>query len=439
MKMKISIFKYCFSLLIVTLLFSCREDTTIGQDIVGGEGLDVNFESFALGTNAKSGYVPTIHYSGLNEPAHLLGQIKDPYLGLSTAKLYFNYFPSEKYDFSEATIDSVVLSIKVDTANIVGGFTQKYSFGVNDLETNIVKIDTVFNDTPIVKKSNIGNRTDDFDFSKKTVYFSVEKNKLDTVDTQIRVPLDNAFGQGLMTDISLYDDPTAFYEKNKGLVVTATPENSHMLSIFMDATTNGTLTNNNIEIYYTKDDAKKVAKYRIGSVNFSMYNTDHTGSPSVQQLEQGNKDYFYQQTLGGAYGEFILPDLSKFKDENIIINSAVIEINQAILPNDSDPKVFPYTTAYYLNQVKNSKEVVIDDISKFSTFSQGVINHGGGLADEKVQFNCTDQIRKYIAGDASNNLIIKNIGSTSKASKTIFYGAANTDKAPKLKITYTKI
>lgn len=439
MKMKISIFKCYFSLLIVLLLCSCREDTTIGQDIVGGEGLDVNFESFALPTNAKSGYVPTIHYSGLNEPAHLLGQIKDPYLGLSTAKLYFNYFPAEKYDFAEATIDSVVLSVKVDTANIVGGFTQDYSFDVSALETNIVKIDTIYNDTPIATKAKIGNLSGSFDFSKKSVYFSVEKNKLDTVATQIRVPLDNSFGQNLMTDISLYDDPAAFYVKNSGLVVSATPQNSHMLSILMDATTNGTLTNNNIEIYYTKGDAKKVAKYRIGTANFSMYDIDHSGSPSVKQLEQGNKDYFYQQTLGGAYGEFMLPDLSKFDSENIIINSAVVEINQAILPDDTDAKVYPYLSSYYLNQIKNSKEVVIEDISKFSSFNQGITNHGGSLTDKMVKFNCTDQVRNYIKGKADNKLIIKNLGSTSKVGKAIFYGETNTEKAPKLKITYTKI
>jgi Domain of unknown function (DUF4270) len=258
---------------------------------------------------------------------HTLGYISnDPYFGTTKSIIYTELKPAFfPYNFpSTRSLDSIVLVL-----------SYKSSFGDSTIPQ---KVD-VYQMSGIFKADSSSCKFFDFDFPKlgSTIYTPQQLD--DSVISfrersthQLRIKLDNAFGESLLSQDSstaLKSDSTfkAFF---KGFAIV--PDFSYggnALSYF-----NLLDSNTKLAIYF-KSTAATVTDTTVYNFNLTTLSADannvirnHAGSEIVNHLDHpvAGDDVIYIQTTPGTYAEIKIPDLTGLS--NRIVHRAELVMDQ---------------------------------------------------------------------------------------------------------------
>ncbi|MEP6615771.1 MAG: DUF4270 family protein [Ginsengibacter sp.] len=279
---------------------------------------------------------------------HSLGYISnDPYFGTTKSFIFAEFKPPFfPYTFPVSrSLDSIVLVL-----------SYKSAFGDSTVpqKVDVFPISNTF--TP----DSSSCKSYEYDFAKlgSTIYSPAKLNDSsisfrERETHQLRIKLDNAFGQALLAQDSStgFKSDTAFKNFFKGFAIV--PDFSfggNALSYF-----NLTDSNSKLAIYFKYTTATNVTDttvYNFRMTNFSgnanTIERNHSGSEVLNHLghpEEGD-DVIYIQTTPGTSAEIKIPGLSGVS--NRIIHRAELIMDQVYSPNTLDD-VFATPSLLYLD------------------------------------------------------------------------------------------
>jgi len=343
----------------LVVLFSCRkinEATTLGGGLIPVVDniytFDTTLDVFAYNDTFTIANDTTIYD---NSFTHFLGQINnDPFFGKTDAKLFLELMPANfRFSFSNDPD-----SLHLDSVVLILNYVQTFGDSVPAQTVNVYEIpqNSNFGDTILpIRKSNydkgalLGSRT----FSPMVLNDSVKAYK-DTTANQLRIRLDDAFGQRLLNYDTIsggsngaYISDSAFRTHLKGFALESVSGNAIMGFDLLGA-------NTKLAIYYKDDRGDSpverwdttVAYFTFRPNGFSYsanyMERDYTGTPVAAAAGSAEPDdIVYIQNTPGTFATLKIPGLPKLS--NRIVHSAELIMDQIY---DISDTLFPAAKLY---------------------------------------------------------------------------------------------
>ncbi len=337
---------FCFSLLFI--VSSCRklnEASEIGGNVIpGADGVntfDTTLTSLLAFNHIFDPLKDSIRVGLVND--QILGNISnDPLFGKTNAKLFVQLKP-ESYPWSFSGIYNKD-SLYIDSVVLVLGWNGSYGDTVATQKVTVKEIDPfsdfrvdsfyTIRDPGPVTTTVLGTKT----FSPQNLKDSV-KSFLDTTSGQLRVRLDNSFGQRLLNydTAHAYANDSAFNASFKGFAIEADQSQGNALMAF------GIYNNPNtkLAIYYryTKggqdDTTVNYFIFKPGtSANHNFVNRfDFAGTPLLTASNTAAEDNLvYIINTPGSYATVKIPALRDLG--NRIIHRAELIVEEVYDPSD---------------------------------------------------------------------------------------------------------
>lgn len=444
---------------IMVISLGCNDGSIIGNDLLENEAIELAFDdNFQLTAKTVSGDSVATFRSGLTASTYLLGQIDDPIFGKYSSDIYTGIsFGSSTPDFSESTIDSVVLELEYDSIGFYGDKNVVHNIEIYTVEEDWLDRDTVYSDESFATSMmSIGSKSFVPDFNADSIRFQVRDTELDsfiTLSPRISIRLDDAYGELLLADSSAAVNDTLLTDSFKGIYIKSTTDGNSIMGLnFVKSGSISTIIPK-LAVYYTQvtstGTSKRTYNYLLRNDVFSEFILDNSGSPVGNSLndEVAGEEFLYSQGMSGVNGEVGMPDLSNLKGN--LINSAQLVLTIPDEDNDS----YPNNTRFLLSKYENGSSgdrILIDDLTKTGlTISTGLsildgapkrVLHENGDSVTTVTFNITDFTRNVIESEEpSSKLIISPVGRSETARRTVFYGSKHPIYPAKLRIAYTII
>jgi hypothetical protein len=330
------------------ILISCRkinEATTLGDDLIPPVDnittfdtlLDVEVftDSFTLATDSAYAYSPFDHF---------LGQItNDPLFGKTNAQIFLELKPdSYRHTFlnkpDSLFIDSVVLVL--DYKETYGDTTVPQTINVSEIGGQIsdFRYDTVykFRESTIPKLGLLGSRT----FEPRLLNDSVKAYQ-DTTKNQLRIRLNDAFGQRLLNydttgSTGAYTSDSNFRQNFKGFALESVSGGNALMGFLL------TGPNTKLAIYYqyykngitNKDTAVEYFTFTSSSASANYVTRDYSGTPFAAVAGGTSPDNFaFIQNTPGTFANISIPGLGSLS--NRIVHRAELIMEQAYHPSDT--------------------------------------------------------------------------------------------------------
>lgn len=344
------------------LLFSCRkinEATELGGGLIPPVDNITTFDTL-LEVQAFNDTFTLATDSTLSLPSYeqFLGVINnDPLFGKTNAQMYFELKPAfYKYTFinrpDSLHIDSVVLVL--DYAGTYGDTTIAQTVNVYEIGGQIgdFRYDTTYRirQNSIPRAGLLGSRT----FEPRTLNDSVKAYQ-DTTVNQLRIRLNNTFGQRLLGydttgTTGAYSSDSAFRNNFKGFALESTGGNA---LVGFNLTSGKT----KLAIYYKDDNndapvnkwdtAVAYFTFTDLSASANLVKRDYAGSPlaaAVNGTTMPSDEYVYIQTTPGSFATIKIPHLPSLT--NRVVHRAELIMEQVYDPSDT---LFPAPAGLYLD------------------------------------------------------------------------------------------
>jgi hypothetical protein len=343
------------------LLISCKkinESTTLGGDLVPVVDNINTFDTTLIVEAFNDTFSVITDTTVYNESAvHFLGQINsDPFFGKADAMLFLELKPATyKYTFQNKPdslhIDSVVLVL--DYVETYGDTTALQTVNVYEIPQSSDFGDTTYT----IRKSNyakggfLGSRT----FEPRVLNDSIKAYK-DTTVNQLRIRLDDAFGQRLLNYDTIstgtngaYFSDSAFRSKFKGFALESVSGNAIMGFDLLGA-------NTKLAIYYKDDNGDSpVEKWDTAFAYFSFAANPSSASANYIVRDYAGKplaftangttgtpdDFVYIQSTPGSFATIKIPGLAGLS--NSVVHRAELIMEQVY---DASDILFPPTNLY---------------------------------------------------------------------------------------------
>ncbi len=346
------------------LLFSCKkinESTSLGGGLIPVVDNITTFDTTLVVeayNDTFTAFTDTTFYG--SRYTNYLGQINnDPLFGKTDAKLFLELKPATfRYTFGNRSPDS----LNIDSIVLILDYVETYGDTLIPQTVNVYEIpqaslfgDTAFairnsnNDYP--KASMLGSRT----FVPASLNDSIRAFK-DTTANQLRITLDNAFGQRLLNyDTSsasgkgAYFSDSAFQEYFKGFALESTSGNAIIGVNLVGA-------NTKLAIYYKDDNGNSpVEKWdtavayfafaaNTNSASANYIKRDYSGTPlaaAANGVSGTPDDLVYIQSTPGSFATLKIPGLAALN--NSVVHRAELIMEQVHDPSDA---LFPPTNLY---------------------------------------------------------------------------------------------
>ena len=418
-------------LLSILVVFSCKKkENPLGESVINQNGVlsSGGVDTFTLETFS---YFDDSVVSD-NAPFALLGSYNDPVFGTYNAEVYTQVRLSGNAP-NFGNLDSIVIDSLILGLEYIGSYVDA---GIQNVEVYEIGEDLFIDSTYYSFESKThATGTDlvvagmgalNFDLDEITVI------DLDTVDTQLRIPLDTNLAWSLINESATgngnFLDNDAFVNYFKGL---------HILTnnSFQSSGTGGVFYFNltdplsKLTIYYRFNGVPKTFDFVINSsvADFNHIDINNTATQVETVINDtiSGQSEFYSQAFGSRA-------VVRFDGINNIPKTAVIHSATLELP------VSFQTGSNYTPGITLSVTTILND----GTSQLFSVNAFGNYSDFSKKF--TVDLRQYIQavvnGDIENTgLIFSPILHSTSAERIIFNGSESNNKdKPKLSILYTE-
>lgn len=423
---------------LIFLTISCKKEpeNQLGLDILpDGEQLgQYRNDSLAILSHIELDDSMRMDFSS---SAQLLGSYIDPVFGKVKSSIYTQFrLPSSNLpNFGSAPqLDSIVLSLK--TRNYYGkikkhgGYQTFRVFRVTE-DMN----DTIYsNETFTFDPTELGSKTLLIDPND-----SLKLNDSVKADPQIRIKLDQAFGNELLTSTASNNDD--FLQQFKGLYIT--PDNPGQTTgegaiLYLEMQD----TDSRLTLYFhdVPDTAQKQFSYLINSDgNWSAYfEHDYSTAPEISnQLADSNlgQQKVFVQSMQGLRTKITFPDLLDIEDaDKIVIHKAELIFT---LDHSVDRTFYPAPSSLTMARKNSSGNLVnLKDITAGESYFGGTIN-----SSYEYRFNIAFYIQDLLAREYEDNgLYLLNRGNAVNANRCVIQGPDESNAGRmKLVLTYSKL
>ena len=429
-----------FLLLLFSIIYGCKKDSTIGVEILPAGDL-INVKSQIIKEDI-SAFTFNENLIRTDEASNsLLGSFTDSLFGNTTIDFAAQFRLSEFPDYGKnPELDSVRLFMYYRL--IYGDTITTQKFRIYELEQDLDV------DERYTQDVDLKSMASSFLLGEKEYVprIRLDSATADTFYQLITLPIDNSIGEKLMNADSLQMvNNDVFLEYFKGLYVETEKVNEQGGTILsLEASSNSSFQGSALVVYYSNDstrtfsnDTSFVMPYIISpfSARVNHIEHDYTNTPFYDNLnsELVNDSLIYIQATGGLKSRILIDDLSSWADSaNTAINRA--ELIFEIDTTASQVSKFPPPTQLLFTMVDsaNIERLPIDYV-----FSPAY--YGGTLQEDYTyHFNITQHLQQIIQGDAANKgFYLTPAQKNNQANRVIIKGSTS-NAGIKLIITYSK-
>lgn len=416
---------------------SCSEDSSVGLDVQPkGDLLNAvvnDTASITTFTIAED----SLKTDDLPGGTALLGSYNDPIFGHTEGSLYTQFrLPTNGPTFS-GTLDSIVLSLAYDGGSAVYGTTASaQTFKVYQVVQDISLPSAYYSNQSLsVYPSPIGSITFVPNITQQVNVGGVLEK------AQLRIKLDQSFGNMLMTAGSNLSTNETFTQFFKGLHIVAENgaqapgEGAILPFILIDPDSKLTL-----HYHSSTDTTEYGMEVNSSAARFSRFEHNYAGTPVQAQLNNPllGQDQAYIQSMAGVKTKVVFPHITHFTD------SGRIAVNRAELVIKADPSTLTteYTAPERLFLVPVTSTGANGDILHWPDFEQGTAYYGGtyDATAKEYRFNITRYIQSVMDKKITDyGLYLLVSGGAVNPERVVIGGGSNATNRMKLRLTYTKL
>ncbi|MBK8826386.1 MAG: DUF4270 family protein [Saprospiraceae bacterium] len=437
----------------IFLVSGCQDPILVGGDFLEDEKLTIsNTDKVLITTQTIAGERVTTHNPKLNSKTYILGALEDSKFGKITAELFFKFaMKSTKPAYQDETnpkFDSLVLVLQYDTLGTYGKSFATQSIKLYQLDETISNTDTFYSDKQFKYLSDEIANINKFVSPKDSVRITDHlTGKAVTLAPQLRLKLNDSFGQALFNNASAAKNDTIFNDFFKGVYITSKSPNNESFVYGLNLSDEALIAQagiNKLIMYYTvSDTVKKSYEYNLHTATINKFDHDRSGSlveKYISNTDASDSITFFQG-LGGVKTVVKFSDLAKL--DSIIINKAELEFYVADLPGLNDSYAIP-PQLIATRKNASGQDIFIDDFAySFTSASALAIAFGGVPFVEggktKYTMNITNHIKKAVKDSTYNADIYLNVlTETGNPKRVVLFGANHSTYPIKLNITYTK-
>lgn len=431
---------FWFSLFI--FLLNCKKEENFVGSELQNEDININkLDNFSIKTYTT--LADSLISDNLSNST--LGSMNDMVMGKTNSSFFIQLrISSDNVDFASGgpltnvILDSVVLAMEYQDHY---GNLDAQTFEVYQISEDMSRDSTYYNGKSFANlgtnlvQSGFGTQIPD---PTSTVYIDG-----DSLDAQLRLRLDNSFGQTILNESgnTTLSDNESFAQFMKGIEVKvnnpgqAVGEGGIFLFDLLSA-------NSKVTLYYRDTALNDTVQFDLlinsssARVNFNSH--DYTGTQVEAQIADstlGQNEVFIQG-LHGVKTEIVLEDVMKLKDSGIIINKAVLTMPVDYTAGDA----FEPNSQLIIIRNELGEKYLLPDQTMFSA-EAGLNNVGGqwNEDDSQYEFVITRYINNLLNGNfPNNNLTLETASSMVTPNRAVLFGHNAVTNKPKLTITYTK-
>jgi hypothetical protein len=381
--------------------------------------------------------------------SYMLGTYIDPTFGKTSSSIYMQLrLNVANPDFgTNPIIDSAILSLVYDPVYYGDNSFVKQNVNVYEVVEKMNISDSYYSNTVFnTSTTDIANKFGFVPSPNKSV--SVPGDPISI--PQLRVKLDNAYGQSILNEQNTINLSTneIFQDNWKGLYITTantanlTKGQGNILRFNLEDTQSG-LT---IYCHYYQNDTLKYSQYMFGSVgtaHVSSFNHDYSvgvdaslGSQLSSNITIQNENVFIQ-SMAGLKVKIEMPYIMNLNNPEVfVVNKAelVVKVNISDVYQQSTFTEPPKLVLYGIND---------DGSSYFLPDFAGPFKFGGDYNSSTNQYriNISSYIQQILIGKRKNNgLYLQALsGAISPYRAVIGGGASSSPFQMKLEITKTKL
>lgn len=438
-----------FGMLFICLMGmnSCNDTALIGSELLENEQADVEFlDTISFHFTTQKGdsilmYAPSVTASSTK----LFGEYADPVFGKATAGIYFRILGlTQDPEFSQSTLDSVVLILPYDTANFYGNTTAEFGMDILpiqqgqklDANAKYYSSSTLPTDnSPVAEKVFKTNGRDSLTIKEP----DGGKAKDTKIKSHLRVKMNSAFADGLFaTEAATLKNDSAFVLKYPGFFIRPTMAGKGMLAFnFTDALAG-------LSVYYHKDTVFRKVEFPFSRISF--VNLEHDFKGSTVESFFGNEalgdSLAFAQGMEGVKFKVAFPALPALKD--ILVNKAELEFYIAELPGDDIATYEPATQLAALKMTTDTTTTELSDFVFAQTFRGNIGGVFGGIPVtdsktglKKYKMNLSTHFQDYLRGEEKKDFSITVYQRSIKAGRAVVYGPKHSKYPAKFKLYYT--
>jgi len=411
-------------LILFCFLYSCTKisGTDIGADLLPvvdnintfDTTLEISTENFIFTDSALPRLAKTV--TG-GTPEMLLGYISnDPQFGKSSASMYFQmdplFYPFPYNVKDSMYFDSVVLVMRW-SGNTFGDTNQLQKVNVFRLDSLPNPDSAYYTNATIPYTQLLGTKTFAPNTLNDSLYLSGQ-----TVINQLRIRLDDAFGQELLnldtTNNGALKSDSAFHKFLKGFAVVPDVAGGASANALMGFLISDTSTY--LRVYYrfdslaVRDTTYKTFRYNLTTGFANNITRDRSGSQLAAAAAPGVDSVIYLQTTPGSYSILRMPSLAGFKAAkgNVVIQRAEISMQQIVSVGQGDDIFTAPSYLYidYLDTVNKVQRPFLQDGFNLATYvpsqlggTRKYVPGPSGTIVSEYRFN----IPSYIQGIVTRN------------------------------------
>lgn len=425
---------------IILMLGACSKPSTLGSELLEQDQEDVIFTDTIAVTTSTIIRDSVIAFTQDGPPTSMnLGYYADPIFGETKADIFMQITPgSPDFPVLEGTvIDSVILSLSIDSINTLGDFDENLQLEVFEMADSFDQLNVYYsNDDFPIDMMPLGTYDDQ---PSLTVDGTLKiSNSESFVGKMMKIRLDNELGRRLIDSNTLKDFDAGFDGLNIKTVNSSPSDN--LLSIFSE--NNGTA----VTVYYTTftdtDTVSNIYQFLLSPIDVRMNNLERNiaGTALENALNNPDGERLYLQ---GMSGPDIRIDLSEIQSlGSVLINKA--ELVFTVADDDGADRVnFPPTGQLILARLNDDDKFLgIDDFNFGGSFFGGDFDEDLDIPNAvqgTYSVLLSDYIQKVVDGDEDSIVFLRALPKINTSKRAILYGSASNEYAPKLKLTYTRI
>ena len=440
-----------FLVLPVTLLINtCADPALLGSDLLEEDQADVAFtDTLTLKANTVVADSLRTYSALISEQldSYLFGKMKDPLFGTATSSIYLQLRPEfAKPDFSDATLDSIVLILPYDTIGKYGDLSGPFGMEILRVMEEMPRIDNHYSDTSFMTAPT---PIASIEFVPNLDSISVVNYDGGTVDTvafpHLRVPIEpteeikDIF---FNPDTLAYENDSVFLEKFKGIHINPSLETEGLLSFAMKLRGSGFF------VYYTKETDTIPSQFRFEVndlttrlVAFSKDYSETLVETFLENPDLTSDSLMFIQSMAGLNIEIDIPNITEL--EGVVINKAELELTLASVEGDQ-PSIFKPVEQLLVSRPNDEGNLaVIDDVlfagSDLSSLFGGIVTERVNGKPRKYTMNLSAHLQGMIEGREGTTLTITPFQPAERGSRSVVYGPTHPTYGMKLKISYTKL
>lgn len=446
-------FFFILSLGVSISFTSCNESSVVGLDVQpSNDLLNVGFEdTTSINTRTVKGDSLITDETLISSGNVLIGKYIDPVFGTSIASIYTQLrLPTNivATSFGTAPVcDSIIISLIYEGTAYGKKDKKLQKLNVYQLSESMSTASTYYSNSTLSKFSTDLTAADGYVFQPRTGSSTSDSVTVLGVKLkpQLRVPLDNAFGQLLLNN------------QGTGNIATNTDFQNFFKGVYITTENTSTLPGegnilhfkfgeSKVTLYYhnsTTDSLKY--DFNLGSVaRFNHFEHDYAGASSdltnqFSTPSQTQNNTVYVQSMAGAKTKIEFPHLMNW------LKNGMIGVNKAELVISVDTTVSTYMIDTFAAPAALILFGINDDGTTYAIPDafEGATYFGGTLNSGTVQyrFNIARYIQQVLDGDRNNNgLYILASNGAVYGNRAVISGGQSTSARPmKLNITYTKL